>query len=80
MKQLIKPEMCPHCGEAIGGQKIWTDRGILLEVVGLAYRKHHLGDMSISWEELSDKLLDALCNVMGDELFNKWLEEIKKED
>ena len=75
---MITPEMCPHCGEAIGGQKIYTERNMLLEVVGIAYRKHHLGDDSIGWDELSENLLNALCNVLGDELFNKWLKEVTK--
>jgi len=74
----ITPEICPHCGEAIGGQKIYSERNLLLEVVGLAYRKHHLMDDSIAWEELSDQLHDVLCNVMGDELYQKWLKEVCK--
>jgi len=69
MKQLIKPEMCPHCGEAIGGQKIWDDRNILLDAVKSAYKKHHMGGDSIGWDELSEMLENALCNVMGEDEF-----------
>ncbi len=49
----------------------------LLEAVKLAYRKHHIGDDSVGWEELSGKLCDALCNTMGDTGFQKWLDEVK---
>ena len=45
----------------------------LLNACKLAYRKHHLNDESIGWEELGDCLLDALCNEMGDDGFQEWL-------
>jgi len=45
----------------------------LLSACKLAYRKHHLNDDSIGWDELSDCLLDALCNEMGDDGFQEWL-------
>jgi len=45
----------------------------LLSACKLAYRKHHLGDDSIGWDELSDALCNALCNEMGDTEFQKWL-------
>ena len=45
----------------------------LLDAVKLAYRKHHLNDDSIGWDELSECLLDALCNEMGDDGFQQWL-------
>jgi len=48
----------------------------LLETVKLAYRKHHLDDSAIGWDELDNKLLDSLCNAMGDGNFNKWLESV----
>lgn len=44
----------------------------VVEAVKLAYRKHWLGDGSIGWDELGEKLHDALCNAMGDEEFVKW--------
>jgi len=44
----------------------------LLEVVQLVYRKHGLGDdYAVGWDELSDKLHDVLCNVMGDD-YDAW--------
>lgn len=48
----------------------------MLEALQMAYRKHHMGDPSIGWEELSDKLLNTLCEVMGDEAFVAWSNEI----
>ena len=45
----------------------------LLDAVKLAYRKHHLGDDSIGWDELSNCLLDALCNELGDDGYQQWL-------
>lgn len=51
------------------------EKGELLEAVKLAYRKHHLGDDSIGWDELSQSLMNPLCNVLGDEGFRKFLDE-----
>ena len=44
-----------------------------IEALKLAYRKHHLGDESIGWDELSECLLDALCNELGDDGYQEWL-------
>ncbi len=60
-------------------QKGWAkqskniDSSELLEACKLAYRKHHLNDDSIGWTELSNKLLNALCNAMTSEGFEIWL-------
>lgn len=51
----------------------------LLEACKRAYRKHHLNDDSIGWNELSNILHDAMCNYMGDDEFIEWLKEIKNE-
>jgi hypothetical protein len=51
----------------------------LLEACKMAYRKHHLNDQSIGWDELSEVLLNALCNTMGDKGFNEWLVTAQKE-
>lgn len=48
----------------------------LLEAVKLAYRKHHLEDPSIGWEELSDALHTVLNNAMGADGYLRWMEEI----
>lgn len=51
----------------------------LLEVCKLAYRKHAWGDDCVGWDELSDKLKDALCEAMGDLEFLEWVgEQYKK--
>jgi hypothetical protein len=50
----------------------------LLNAVQLAYRKHHLGDESIGWEELGEVLHDALCEAMGDDGYIDWLEQVEK--
>ena len=44
-----------------------------IDALKFAYRKHHLGDELIGWDELSDCLLDALCNELGDDGFQEWL-------
>jgi hypothetical protein len=50
----------------------------LLDAVKMAYRKHHLDDRSIGWDELGEVLMMALCNEMGDVAFQKWLEEVSQ--
>lgn len=51
---------------------------ILLEVLKLAYLKHHTdhGD-DIGWVELGDKMCDALCNVMGVKRYSEWMEGLR---
>jgi hypothetical protein len=49
----------------------------LIGVVKLAYRKHHLGHESIGWDELGGKLCDVLCELMGGEEFQKWLQTLE---
>lgn len=46
----------------------------MLEVIKLAYRKHHMEDPSVGWEELSDKLGDVLSNAMGPDGFVEWMQ------
>lgn len=48
---------------------------VLLHAVQEAYKKHYLGWDSIGWDELSEILLNALCEAMGDDGFKQWLEE-----
>jgi hypothetical protein len=50
----------------------------LLTAVKLAYRKHCLGDDSIGWDELDKFLHNTLCEVMGDEEYQKWLEQVSR--
>lgn len=54
-----------------------NDSLCLLDAVKCAYRKHHLGDDSIGWGELSSTLLNALCNYLGDEGFQEWLRKVR---
>ena len=51
-----------------------------IEAVKLAYRKHVLCDDSIGWVELEDCLLDALCDELGDEGFQLWLDSETEKD
>ncbi|MEQ8511533.1 MAG: hypothetical protein RLN67_13835 [Algiphilus sp.] len=44
-----------------------TDQHSLLGACIAAYRKHHMGDDSIGWDELSQRLGDALHNALGSE-------------
>lgn len=58
--------------------KISASNDILLDAVKMAYRKHHLEDRSIGWEELGNHLMSALCEAMGDQEFQKWLTDGEK--
>ena len=46
---------------------------VLVEAVKKAYRKHWLDDPDIGYAELGTVLMDALCNTLGDDGFNKWI-------
>lgn len=43
-----------------------------IEALKMAYRKHHLEDESMGWDELSHTLLNTLSNTMGVEELLKW--------
>ncbi|HQJ66523.1 MAG TPA: hypothetical protein PLH32_18105 [bacterium] len=49
----------------------------VLGVLKLAYRKHHLLDDSVGSTELSDFLMDTICELIGDDGFQKWLDELE---
>ena len=51
----------------------------LLEATKAAYRKHHLNDDSIGWQELDEILFYALTETMGDGEFVRWLSELEDE-
>lgn len=74
-------ETAPHTTLDIG-TKLYTieqfteARDSLLNACKIAYRKHHLHDDSIGWNELSEVLLDALCNSMGNDEYLKWVDSI----
>lgn len=54
-------------------KKLQAENERLLNAVKLAYRKHHLDDPSVGWEELSNALFNTLCDAMGDVGFYEWL-------
>lgn len=56
--------------------RISEGKAKLLTACQMAYRKHHLDDDSIGWDELSDMLFNVLCEVMGDEEFQEWRKEV----
>lgn len=58
-------------------ETVSSDRDALAEAVKLAYRKHHMGDEDVGWNELSDRLRDALCNSMGDVGYQRWVAELE---
>ena len=50
---------------------------LMLKTLKRVYRKHVLDDKSIGWDELSDELLNTLCEVMGDGEYVSWLNAAK---
>ena len=58
--------------------KLQAENDRLLNTVKLAYRKHHLDDRSVGWEELSNALFNTLCDAMGDIGFDEWLKKQRK--
>jgi len=54
-------------------------KGSALPSLQAAYRKHCLNDESIGWDELGSMLCDALCEIMGDDEYQKWIKEVKNE-
>ena len=75
---ITKP-CAPHDrGYIKGWQARQGEISVLIYTVKLAYRKHHLGDSSIGWGELSDILCDTLCESMGDNEFQEWVNKQNK--
>jgi hypothetical protein len=50
---------------------------LLTEACKLAYRKHHLGDESIGWDELGDVLHNVLYTVMDNGPYLDWLDSLQ---
>jgi len=44
----------------------------ILNVLGMAYQKHHCGNDSIGWNELSDQIHLVICRVVGTRIYQKW--------
>lgn len=51
-----------------------------VEALQACFRKHHMDDPSIGWDELSDVMTNALCEVMGDDGFQAWLATLDDEE
>jgi len=45
---------------------------IALDALQAAYRKHHYGDDTVGWDELGNKLNNAVCTLMGEEGAYSW--------
>ena len=54
-----------------------SERNELLKTVQLVYRKHCMDYDGIGWDELGGVLLDTLCNIMGNEGYEEWKNELK---
>lgn len=59
-------------------ERALDERELLLKALQSAYLKHQKGDESIGWEELGDIMCNALAEVMGDNGFCEWLDEVRK--
>jgi predicted nuclease with TOPRIM domain len=51
---------------------------VLEDALKKSYRKHWLNDERIGWQELGDIIYNALCISLGDDAFEKWLNEYRK--
>ena len=60
-------------------RKLTACEKLLLEAVQMTYRKHHLEDDRIGWDELGEQLLNALCEIMGDEDYQIWVSKMRFE-
>lgn len=57
-----------------------NQRHQLLSAVQMAYQKHHMGLAAIGWEQLGEKLHNTLCEVMGDEEYERWSSSFEDEE
>ena len=71
-----------HCGTAQDFIKRAYELGksesnsMIENVLKMAYRKHVRLEDVIGWDELGDRLHDALCASIGDDGFTKWNDEL----
>lgn len=56
-----------------------AERDLAMGVLKKVHRKHNQGCDDIGWSELSDIVHNALCELMGDKEYCKWLETHQKE-
>lgn len=57
-------------------KELQRQRNELLEAVKLTYRKHHLDDDRIGWDELGHILRVALDNTLGVDAVIQWIDEV----
>lgn len=48
----------------------------LLDALKMVHRKHCMNDDSIGWDELEERVVGVLCDVMGDENYLAWMEDL----
>jgi len=53
---------------------------IIENTLKMAYRKHVRQEDVIGWDELGDRLHDALCALIGDEGFTEWNDGLSRSD
>lgn len=54
-----------------------SQQNLTTRALMLAYAKHNLGSDEIGWNELGHTLLDALCEAVGDENYQNWVQRLK---
>lgn len=52
---------------------------VAIKALQKIYRKQHLGDDSLGWAETDDICFNALCDLMGDKEYNKWVHKVARE-
>jgi hypothetical protein len=55
------------------------DHKLMLEACQKAWRKHVVDDPGIGWEELGELLGATLAQVMGDQGFVEWMDQVNPE-
>ncbi len=50
----------------------------LTAAVMAAYAKHWLGKDDIGWDELGTQLHDAICEAIGDDVYQRWIADMKE--
>ena len=51
-----------------------------LQLLLLCHRKHCLSDDSITWEQLTDQLNDAVSQLLGEKEYLKFIEKYGKDE
>ena len=56
--------------------RLMEQNKLMLTTLKDVYRKFHLGHDNIGSEELMNEVLDTLCNVMGDDGYQVWMNKM----